>query len=297
MRVAVVKRKICNQLIQQVGEFPPLPAIVSKILMVTSDPESSMDELKVLVEAEMALASSILKLANSPFFGLCREVSSINHALAVLGLEEVTNLVLAKAMFNTFKGFRNKGDFVNSLWKHSFHTGLAATVIGKRLGYGSSDFFVAGLIHDIGKMVIYLALNSDNLGKLYHGVSTLDETSAEFNRLGVDHQYLGAELVRGWLFPESLLCGVGFHHHPQDAPSFIEVPLILSLADMLIHYIELRDAGDQDVVLETDLLEKLDTQSFLTFGFDLNSASLELVLADVEEALAAADDIAGLLEG
>jgi putative nucleotidyltransferase with HDIG domain len=297
MRVKVLKRKICNQLIQQVNDFPPLPAIVSQILQITADPDSSIDDLKVFVEVEVALSASILKLANSPFFGLSREVSSIPPALAVLGLEEVKNLVLAKAMFNTFKGFRQKGDRVNGLWKHSFYCGLAATVIAKRLGYHSSDFFVAGLIHDIGKMVIYLALNKDNLGKLYDEVTFLDEMTVEQERLGVDHQHLGAELVRSWLFPESLQCGVGFHHTPGDATVNKEIPLILSLADMLVHLLDAKRDSEAASVIKATWMDKPDCKLFLAYGLDLQSESFDHVLHDVEKTLQEADDIAGLLGG
>lgn len=291
------QRKICNQLIQQVGEFPPLPAIVSKILVLTSDPESSIDDLKVLVEAEVSLSASLLKLANSPFFGLCRKVASIPHALTVLGLDEVQNLVLAKVMFNTFKRLRNKGDLINGLWKHSFHCGLASTVIAKRIGHYSSDFFVAGLIHDIGKMVIYLALNKDNLEKLYGEVHPLQEVEVELIRLGVDHQYLGAELVRSWMFPESLQYGVGYHHQPEKAPACLEVPLVLSLADMLVRYLDYGRESDTAVQLAESWLATPGATIFLSHGLDLHSDSLELLIDDVEESLGEADSLATVLAG
>ena len=297
MKVTVVKRKICNQLLQQVGEFPPLPAIVSKILMVTSDPESSIDDLKVLVEAEISLASSLLKLANSPFFGLCRKVSSIPHALTVLGLEEVTNLVLAKAMFNTFKGFRNKGDMINGLWKHSFHCGLAASVIAKRIGHYSSDFFVAGIIHDIGRMVIYLALNKENLEKLYSEVRPLQGGLVETLRLGVDHQHLGAELVRSWMFPESLQFGVGYHHKPEESPAHLEVPLVLCLSDAVVRYLELERGSDLALQVKADFMSTPASTMFLSYGVDLKSDTFEHILDDVEEVLADADSLALLLAG
>lgn len=296
MSVNGVKRKICNQLIQQVGDFPPLPAIVSQILKVTSDPESSIDDLKVLVEAEVALSASVIRLANSPFFGLSRQVSSIPHALTVLGLEEVKNLVLAKAMFNTFKVFGPKGDRVNALWKHSFHCGLASAVLAKRWGYSSSDFFVAGLVHDIGKMVIYLALNKENLDNLYGDVSLLDEMNVEQKRLGVDHQYLGSELVRSWLFPELLQRGVGFHHSPADATSNSEVPLLISLADMLVHLLDTGRDSDAGLTIKAEWMANSDWELFLPHGLDLRSESFDLVLDDVEAALAEADDIAGLFD-
>jgi putative nucleotidyltransferase with HDIG domain len=295
MNATVVKRKICNQLIQQVDEFPPLPAIVSKILMVTSDPESSIDDLKVLVESEVALASSILKLANSPFFGLCREVASIPHALTVLGLDEVKNLVLAKAMFNTFKGFRNKGELVNGLWRHSFYTGLAATLIARRIGHHSSDFFVAGLIHDIGKMVIYLALNKENIEKLYLGLKPMEHMDTEIKRLGIDHQELGAELLRSWMFPESLQSGVGFHHHPEDSTGNLEVPLVLSLADMLVYLVECGRSSDEAIETMNRWLSKPSAAMFLTKGLELNSESVDLLLDGLEKALLEADSLAALL--
>lgn len=289
------KKKIAIQLIAQVNEFPPLPAVVNKILQVSSDPESSIDELARIVEAEVGLSSSVIKLANSPFFGLSREVSSIPHALAVLGMEEVRNMVLAKAMFNTFSDFRKKGERVNTLWKHSFYSALAAQTIADRMGSEDSGLFVAGLIHDIGKMVIFLAFSNESLVKIYGETEKLDDSKKEISYLGLNHEDLGRLLVKSWLFPDSLQMAVGYHHSPESAPVHQLYPLVVRLADTLALLKSVGLEGEEGAGLCLPFLDPPLSDLFADHGLPLTVSTIKDLYNAAEKAFEKADDLVSLL--
>lgn len=289
------KKKMAIQLIAQVNDFPPLPAVVNKILQVSSDPESSIDKLARIVEAEVGLASSIVKMANSPFFGLSREVASIPHALAVLGMEEVRNMVLAKAMFNTFTNFRKKEERVNVLWKHSFYSALAAQAIADKMGRDDSGLFVAGLIHDIGKMVIFLAFSSESLRKIYGANEKLKDSEKEITYLGLNHEDLGRLLVKSWLFPDSLQMAVGYHHSPESAPSHQVYPLVARLADTLAWLSIVGMEGEEAASLCLPFLDPPLADLFANYGLPLTMSTIKDLFNDSQKAFAQADDLVSLL--
>lgn len=290
------KKKIAIQLIAQVNEFPPLPAVVNKILQVTADPDSGLEKLARIVEADVSLSSAIVKLANSPFFGLSREVASISHALAVLGMDEVRNLVLAKAMFNTFTNFRKKGDRLHVLWKHSFYSALAAKTIGDKMGRGESGLFVAGLIHDIGKMVIFFALSRESLLKIYGETEQLDDSKNEITFLGLNHEDLGRLLVKSWLFPDSLQIAVGYHHSPESAPAHQLYPLVVRLADTIALLTVMGMEGEEGASLCLPFLDPPLSDLYASYGLPLTVTTIKELCKDAQKAFEQADDLVSLLK-
>ena len=152
------------RLIGRIDTFPPLPAVVTQVLQITADPNSSIRDLVKVIEADVALASGILKIANSPFCGLSRQVQSLSHALGLLGTSEVRTMVLAKIMFNTFMAVsQDKLKKMHSLFRHAFNCGLVAKTMATRFGLDKNESFIAGLVHDIGKLVICLEFREELL--------------------------------------------------------------------------------------------------------------------------------------
>ena len=143
-------------LTEKIDSFPTLPTVVTRVMQVTADPKSSTKDLLAIISPDQSLTMSILKMANSAFFGLPREISSLQQALTILGFKEIQNLVLAKAVFNSFKNIQKNGPFnINKFWEHSFLCGLLSKIIANDIKKDNNEFFVAGLIHDIGKLIIF----------------------------------------------------------------------------------------------------------------------------------------------
>ena len=230
-----------SALISSVDHFPPLPAVAGRVLELTADPESSSRELMEVVNVDQSLTVMILKMANSPFFGLSRNVDSLRQAMTLLGYKEIRNMVLARAVFDSFKHVGQSNGFeIQQFWRHSFVCGLGARIIGTELGWLGHDFFVAGLIHDIGKLVMHMTFPSE-FSKAIEIAGPVKKMAfeAEKSIFGVTHDEVGVMLLKRWLFPESLIAAVGYHHRPRETKKEPRFPLVIHAADILAHLDEL----------------------------------------------------------
>lgn len=229
--------KLSRTILNQVDAFPALPATVSKVISVTGDPESSAQDLMKAVLPDQAMCLTILKIANSAFFGLPRQVSTIDKAVMVLGFNEIRNIVLGKAVFNSFReAYRNNRELINSFWEHSFLTGLAAKIISEDINRSPSELFIAGLIHDIGKLAMLISLNGDytdvfESSSAHHP----DSYHKEHELFSIGHDEVGYRLLKRWLFPKSLLDTTGCHHRPLESANDPLLPGVIQLADLLSH--------------------------------------------------------------
>ncbi len=230
-----MQNQYITQVFNQVDSLPSLPATVSKVLAVTADPESSANDLMEAILPDQSMCATILKIANSAFFGMPREVATLDKAVTVLGFNEVHNIVLGKAVFNSFQkiGPESK-ETISAFWDHSFSCALAAKIIAEDLGCSPSELFIAGLIHDIGKLVILMALPGEYLPILeLTGIHQVKCHRAESKTFNINHEQVGFRLLTRWLFPERLLDSVGFHHHPQNDGAHSLYALIVQLSDIL----------------------------------------------------------------
>lgn len=224
-----------NKIATQVDSFPALPSIVTQVLSITADPESSANDLMEAILPDQTMCAAILKVANSAFYGLPREIGTIEKAVVVLGQEEVKNIVIGKAIFASFPKMKQEYRAqIGLFWEHAFTCGLASRIIATQFNMPASEFFIAGLIHDIGKIAMLLAFpnNYDLLHQFSRSPRTFD-TDDEKSNFSVSHDRVGHQLAKRWLLPEKLVMAIGFHHSPQDAPHNMRYPLIVQAANML----------------------------------------------------------------
>ena len=238
-----------SALIAKIQSMPTLPTIALRVINVTSNPDSSANDLMKIISPDISLTAKILKIANSPFYGLTREISSLQHAVTVLGFTEIRNLVISTVAFESFKDFKQDGKFdISKFWKHSFCCGLAARVIAKDLNNKSNELFVAGLLHDIGKLAMYLTFPIEFMTHV-EIMSPLKikytAFEAEKGVFGMTHDEVGMKLLERWMFPKNLITAVGFHHHPQEADNKSLYPVIIHIADILTHIYEMEDEDDE----------------------------------------------------
>ena len=220
---------------KQIADLPPLPITVSNVMRVTSDPESSANDLAKTILPDQAMCVAILKIANSALYGRPKKVSSLETAIAVLGMNEVESIVLGKAAVTTFKKLlaNNKKD-LDTFWEHGFTCGLSARSIGEHLNIASGQFFIAGLLHDIGKLAMLLAFGEKyETAKWMTGFSTAAKFEEEKHTFSISHDVLGSRLLQHWQFPDTLLIALRCHHMPNKAPKLAAYPLIVQVADFL----------------------------------------------------------------
>ena len=281
----------------KMNSLPALPATVANVMTVTANPESSANDLMQVVIGDQTMCSTILKVANSAFFGIPRGVSTIERAVVVLGHEEIRNIVIGKAIFSCFpKLSQENKNTVSLFWEHAFTCGLAAKIMADHLHLPSSELFVAGLIHDIGKLVMLMAFPYDYpiLQELSNPCN-LDNCAEERSRFSIGHDKVGLQLAERWLLPEQLCMAIGFHHSPQNAPSFKHYPLIVQIADILSliychsEFIESCDVEKifADFLPETSTMWQENNLTWKTENFGLWYEMLQQQREDDQEILSA----------
>ncbi|ODS33003.1 MAG: signal transduction protein [Candidatus Scalindua rubra] len=248
--------KAASILTAQIETIPTLPIVAVRVIEITSAPKSSANDLMDVISPDISLTTKILKIANSPFYGLTREISSLQHAVTVLGFTEIRNLVISTVAFESFKDISKNGKFdIKKFWRHSFGCALAAKIIATDLKNASNELFVAGLIHDIGKLVIYVALPMEFL-KLMEIMSPIKlkfiAFEADKKAFGMTHDEVGMRLLKRWMFPKSLMTAVGFHHRPQEADKKSPFSLIVHIADILTHIYEMQAEGEEDELFKAE---------------------------------------------
>lgn len=240
-----------SKIFRQVDSLPSLPATVSKVLAVTADPESSVEDLVHAILPDQAMCATILKLANSAFLGMPREVATMDKAVTVLGFNEVHNIVLGKAVFNSFKKISDSNkDAIDTFWHHSFSCGLAAKILAEDLRCSPSELFIAGLIHDIGKLALFIA-NPDEYIQVLEltGTDQIRCNQVEMTTIGINHEQVGYRLLTRWLFPDSLLCPVRFHHQPEECSTHPLSAVIIQISDALSLLASVQDNTKEEPLL------------------------------------------------
>jgi len=230
-----MKHSITTAILKQIDALPALPATASKVMQVTGNPESSAHDLMLAIIPDQAMCATILKLANSAFFGMPREVGNLEKAVMVLGFNEIRNIVIGKAVFNSFQAIcRNNREALNRFWDHSFHCGLAAKIIAEERALSGSEMFISGLIHDIGKLIILVGISGNQTDIIELSDPTdFSRYLRESETYSIGHDEIAIRLFNRWLFPRSLINAVGYHHRPQESPFYQVAPIIIQIADLL----------------------------------------------------------------
>lgn len=234
--------------VEKIQNLPTLPKVAVRILEIASDPETSVKELSGAINQDPALASRVLKVANSPFYGMSRQVDSLQLALVILGLNEVRNIALGITILNVMKDLRSSVNYGREdFWIHSAGCGVVARILGRKLNFrGEGTDFIAGLLHDIGKIIIDEYFSSKFVA-IFNKTFTHKPPMLEAEReiLGESHEQVGGWLAEKWRLPEPL-CDAIFHHH--DLPLLegwetVKNPKLVSLAYMAEAFCEHYEIG------------------------------------------------------
>ena len=226
--------------VRRIKNLPTIPGVVAKISRMVENPEAGVAEIGRLITQDQVLSAKVLRMANSAFFGMSRKISSIPQALMILGLDVVKGLVLTSSVFDMIQ------KSMTGLWEHSIGCAAAAGAVAQTLGRGDAEeILVAGLLHDLGKVV--LALNLPDDLKLIHAQSSARRMSfheAETAVLDFHHGEIGQWLAEHWNLPDSLAEPMRLHHHPERAVSYPETTAIVHIANSVIRGWGYGYAGD-----------------------------------------------------
>ena len=207
-----------HEVIQNLGELPPLPQVATRVIRITADSDTSTDQLQNLVRTDQALTSQILKVANSAMFGRMREVSTLTQAILTLGFSTTRSVVLASSVKNLFtRGPAGLQERI--LWEHALVTALTGSAFSKAMRFPiAEEVFLAGLMHDIGKSVMFLKF-PESYGTMLRQLQEDggDGLSMELDTFGFDHAMVGEALLASWNLSEGIEVVARWHHDPLQA--------------------------------------------------------------------------------
>ncbi len=241
-----------NQVISSIRNLPTPPIVFEQIQKVISNPETSVADVASILSEDPAMSVKVLKLTNSAFYGLQREIDSVKHAVMIIGLEAVKNLVLSASVLNMFKSNVDNREYHEVFWRHSLATAFASRVIARQFQDGKlfnpDPAFSSGLIHDIGKMIIccFLSEQHSKVVGYMEQSSEISELEAENEVLGFNHAQLGRELMIQWKLPERMADAIGYHHTPEQHNSSEEFAYLINLADYISHMGTVEGNVDKD---------------------------------------------------
>ena len=223
-------------LVRQVRDLPALPETVVRVMRLADDPKSGIVDVAKVLAPDQALAARVLKLANSAFYGSSRRIATVSDAVVILGMRTTRNLVMAAScealLENEVAGYcLPRG----ALLRHSLACASAAQALARRTQYrGMEEAFVAGLLHDLGKVVMNAYLRDQFIQVLMQAASgEMTYAEAERTVFRFDHAEAGACLLERWNLPASLVAAVRYHHTPLEAPGDHPLPCLVHVADAI----------------------------------------------------------------
>ncbi len=239
-----------RKLVERVQGLPTLPSMLNNINQMILNPKTSAKEVAQVISSDPALTSKVLRVVNSSFYGFPNRITTITHAIVILGFNTIKSIVLSSTIFDVFRRTVKPGDFDRTeFWKHSIGCGAAAKVIGRRLNYPMlEELFIAGLLHDVGKIVLDQFI-PDKFVEVLNLVRSRDIliVEAEAQILGATHADVGAWLFEKWNLSKGLVETTRCHHNPalaSDSPKFAE---IIHVSDILVRAIRFGNGGDSKI--------------------------------------------------
>lgn len=274
-----------DYIFESLGELPSFPKVVQEALKLLDDPDTTIEQLSGLLKYDQSLTTNILHLTNSAHFGLARQVTNIDTALALLGQQQVRQVLIASA---SMPFLSEKMDGYNmraaDLWAHGMGCAIISEHVAASCGYDEpSVLFTAALLHDIGKTVMHLYVGP-RLREIVSMANTesITFTEAEWAVLGGDHAVIGSDILRKWNFPPDIVRAVRNHHDP-DLYIQDKLSAMVALSDILTVQLGVGVGADGfRYRIHPNLLSRLDldeksAQQCLVDGFTAYSRARDML--------------------
>ncbi|OGJ94167.1 MAG: hypothetical protein A2487_07735 [Candidatus Raymondbacteria bacterium RifOxyC12_full_50_8] len=248
--------------VDRITGLPTLPQVITEITRLMQNPRTSAEEVGKALIMDQALASKVLKLVNSAFYGFPGRINTITHAIVILGFNTVKNIILTASIFETLggKGGGQKEFDIEKFWLHSIGTGVLAREISKKLNFKFfEECFLGGLLHDLGKIILYKFMpeEMDKVLQVQKEENCLFFL-AEKKALDVTHDQIGGWLTSKWNLPEDLRNAVLYHHMPMLSGKYAMMVSIVHIADILCRALCIGSGGDSTIpVVDEKAWEKL----------------------------------------
>jgi HD-like signal output (HDOD) protein len=242
-----------NRLLGNVSDIPPLPSVTTRILDVAENPLSSAHDLTEIISHDPALTAQILKAANSAFYGFPNKIGTVYLAIVILGFNMVRTIALSVGVLKLFRTRGGQASLLNppEFWAHSLKCGVASKLLATNYKYYvAGEAFTAGILHDIGRIVLaHYSTSEYNEVLKFHAENKGSLLEAEEKIFGFSHAEVGGYLLKKWSLPVSIVDAVSFHHAPELSQNAPDLASITHLADYLSHLHSHRHEEESDAPL------------------------------------------------
>ncbi|MCA8922014.1 MAG: HDOD domain-containing protein [Planctomycetes bacterium] len=235
-------------IVESVRNLPPLPHVALRMNEMLTNAETSARDVERLLSGDPAIASKVLNIANSAYFGVAQRIGTLTHAVMVLGFNTVRNVVFASTLLRSLGASDAQPHDPVRFWKHSTACGAASRLIAERLHLPHvEEYFLIGLLHDVGRVVIrgWRKQEAEEIAQLTAEGWT--DVQAESEVLGTTHAQIGAALLQRWQLPSLHVDAVRHHHSPELARENPIAAAIVHVADLLVDAVLL--GSDEDSVV------------------------------------------------
>jgi putative nucleotidyltransferase with HDIG domain len=264
-------------------KLPEAPSIIAELNQVIDDPFATSNDVAQVVQKSPSLASSLLRIVNSACYGFPSKIDRISRAVTLIGTREISGLALGICVLQTFKDI--SGDIIDmrSFTRHSIACGTVARILAALKNYQETEqMFVSGLLHDIGKLIVYKYFSTDaesifNLAA-DNGKSVYE---SEKSILGISHTHIGKFLLRKWKLPRDLENNIVYHHSPSHAPDPAKAS-ILQMADLIANALGIGSSGEQ-------IIPAFDVKAWDAIG--ISNATVKTVMRQAEHQMAPLETI------
>ena len=267
------------RIVEITGDLPPMPHIAAQVISKLSEPDSTARDIHNLMQKDQALAARVLKVANSPYYGASRSISTLRDACMFMGFDAIRSLIMTAVMKGMFSSVSLSEKLI---WEHTVGVGLAARIVGDEVSFQRKEqAYLAGLMHDVGKAALLLrspAVMRDIMQEVYNDGA--DFFDVELRTLGFTHTDVGQMIADKWRFAIEIEDAIANHHQPGQASSAPELTHIVSVANSICHKLEVGPTRKPD--LDLSGMES-------TKALGLSQASIEKILLTVRESLQAED--------
>ncbi len=250
--------------------MPSLSPVVHKISEVANNVRASAQDLTDVIQLDPVLTAKVIRMVNSAYFGLPQEVKSLKQAVVLLGINTIKNVAISSAFLG--KSYLKGSDVLDGedFWKHSLGVAVASKMIAKRLGIEEKfleEYFIAGLIHDIGKILMNNFF-PEEMKKILDVSSrkNIQITEIEKSVLGLSHEEIGIAIGKKWKFETSLLYAVGRHHQPVLQGSAALFSMVVSVADTFVKILKVGFSGNYRITpIDSEVWKVLELEEEAVF--------------------------------
>ncbi|HUW50472.1 MAG TPA: HDOD domain-containing protein [Sulfuricella sp.] len=240
-----------SDLVQDISGLITLPDVYLRINRMVENPDSTIEDIAKAISQDPSFTMRLLKIANSALYSFPSSVNTVSRAVTIIGTSQIHNLALSMSVAKSFDGLPNDLVSMENFWKHSLLCALSARILARQAGRCDPEaLFTAGLLHDIGELIIFNRLSGLARKALTLVLDTMDEMSvseAEYEVMGFDHGDVGGELARQWKLPPLLEECIAYHHHIENAKRYPRETALTHIANIFSQMAELDTLDSSDV--------------------------------------------------